>query len=222
MLGTAAVSLAVRVAVAICAVLASARFGVGLFAWRAAERLEKPQYDMLRRLSAGVELRRYAPYVIAETLVAGDARMQSKEGFRKVAGYIFGKNGAGQKMAMTAPVRMEPDGKARMKVSFVMESAYSTRTAPRPSDRGVVVKNVPGHVLAARTFSGPPPGEARVAEERLQVVEALEAVGLRPASEETLVYGYHDPFITPNRLRRNEVCVRVRDSALCEAEAPAT
>lgn len=219
MLGaTSALSLAGRLLLALLAVAGTGRVGLGLFAWRAAERLERPQYSVLRRLEGGVEVRRYEPYVIAETSVVGDERMQSKEGFRKCAGYIFGKNRAEEKMAMTAPVRMEPGGGSKMKVSFVMGSAYSARSAPQPVDRSVAVKNVPGHVLAARTFSGPPPNAGRVAEERRRVVEALEAVGLRPATDETLVYGYHDPFITPNRLRRNEVCVRVRDSAaLCEA-----
>ena len=32
--------------------------------------------------------------------------------------------------------------------------------------------------------------------------------------DETLVYGYHDPFITPSFMRRNEVCVRVQGNAV--------
>ena len=31
---------------------------------------------------------------------------------------------------------------------------------------------------------------------------------------ETLVYGYHDPVITPNLLRKNEVAVMVDESSL--------
>jgi hypothetical protein len=31
-------------------------------------------------------------------------------------------------------------------------------------------------------------------------------------NDETLVYGYHDPFITPNFLRRNEVALVVEGS----------
>ena len=80
-------------------------------------------------------------------------------------------------------------------------------------DRSVRVRNVQPHLLAARTFSGPPPSERRVERERAKILAALAKHGLRPADKETLVYGYHDPFITPSFLRRNEVCVRVTGGA---------
>lgn len=219
MLGaTSALSLAGRLLALLLAVAGSGRVGLGLYAWRAANRLERPQYDVLRQLSDGVELRRYEPYVIAETEVACDTMKKgSSTGFRKVAGYIFGKNKPGAKMAMTAPVRTVPTSGSKMKISFVMESAYSKKSAPRPTDSSVKVKTEPAHVLAVRSFSGPPPNEERVSKERQRVIEALEAVGLRPSDDDALIFGYHDPFITPNMLRRNEVCLRVRDSAACVA-----
>ena len=226
-------SLIGRILCIIFAVLGSARLGVGLIAWRTANNLEKPSYDVIRRLSNGVELRRYKPYTIAETTVKSSSmRESSGTGFRTVAGYIFGKNKPKAKMAMTAPVRMAKSGGEAMamtapvrmapsesatRVSFVLEKRYSKRTAPAPLSRDVTVREVAPHILAARSFSGPPPSERRVEKERAKVVRALEEAGLTPsnsAEEGTLVYGYHDPFITPSFLRRNEVCVRVQD---CEA-----
>ena len=62
------------------------------------------------------------------------------------------------------------------------------------------------HQAAFVRFSGKPPSEQRVAKERARLEEALAKHGYevrRP--EETLTYGYHDPFATPNLLRRNEV-----------------
>eukprot|EP00326_Haptolina_ericina_P016070 CAMPEP_0181187456 /NCGR_PEP_ID=MMETSP1096-20121128/10582_1 /TAXON_ID=156174 ORGANISM="Chrysochromulina ericina, Strain CCMP281" /NCGR_SAMPLE_ID=MMETSP1096 /ASSEMBLY_ACC=CAM_ASM_000453 /LENGTH=122 /DNA_ID=CAMNT_0023276431 /DNA_START=10 /DNA_END=378 /DNA_ORIENTATION=+ len=116
-------------------------------------------------------------------------------------------------MSMTAPVRSSSDG-SQVKVSFVVPSEYTMETAPTPSDRAVSLCTVAPHCLAVRTFSGPPPSERRVELERSRVVEALGAAGLQIApgadGAETLIYGYHDPFITPNFLRKNEVAVRIR------------
>lgn len=48
--------------------------------------------------------------------------------------------------------------------------------------------------------------------ERNKIENALEKEDIRVSKKdggETLVYGYHDPVITPNLLRRNEVAVMV-------------
>ena len=51
------------------------RLGLGLYAWRAANVLEKPAYSVLQRLPGGVEIRKYEPYLIAETTIpASSAR----------------------------------------------------------------------------------------------------------------------------------------------------
>ncbi|KOO24021.1 soul heme-binding protein [Chrysochromulina tobinii] len=219
-----------RVLAVLLAVLGAARLGVGIFAWRAANVLERPDYTVIRKLPGGVELRRYAPYTIAETAVkTSSMREASSTGFRTVAGYIFGKNKPSQKMKMTAPVRMSTSDGVTMamtapvriapsegttRISFVLEKRYSPQTAPAPLSRDVKVRKVQPHILAARTFSGPPPSEQRVEKEKQAILSAVKAAGLKPSAsgdEGTLVYGYHDPFITPSWLRRNEVCVRVED-----------
>lgn len=249
--------LAGRVLLGILAVLGALRLGVGVFAWRAANALEKPQYQVLQRLPGGVELRSYAPYTVAETTIAAPDGMRSGTGtgFRTVAGYIFGKNRPrgrtpSVKMKMTAPVRVSTTEAAsrpsvkmsmtspvraavgggggigdKVKVSFVLPSEYDVRSAPVPEDRAVSVKRVPQHTLAVRTFSGPPPADARVSAERRRVLVALDAASISvapgEAGAETLVYGYHDPFITPSFLRRNEVAVRVDPGSVASSAAAA-
>ena len=85
------------------------------------------------------------------------------------------------------------------------------RTAPTPLSSDVRVKEVAPHTLAVRAFSGPPPSQKRVDKERQRIVDALAEEGfVCEGGDETLVYGYHDPFVTPNFLRRNEVGVRVQ------------
>lgn len=207
-----------RLLTLLLALLAGTRVTVGLAAWRAAERLEKPTYTLLRRLPNRVELRLYDPFLVAETAVPRPSAAESAKsptsstgmGFRSVAKYIFGGNRQKVKMAMTAPVITSSRGD-ETKVAFVMSSQYSKRTAPRPMDRSVQLRRVEGRLVAARKFSGGPPSEARVERERQLIESTLDEAGIRPqrGGEEVLVSGYHDPFLTPNLLRKNEVALLV-------------
>ena len=52
---------------------------------------EEPRHSTVERLG-DVEIRRYAPRLAAETSVPGDAYHARGEGFRRLAGYIFGGN----------------------------------------------------------------------------------------------------------------------------------
>eukprot|EP00578_Thalassiosira_sp_NH16_P007728 CAMPEP_0181119500 /NCGR_PEP_ID=MMETSP1071-20121207/23637_1 /TAXON_ID=35127 /ORGANISM="Thalassiosira sp., Strain NH16" /LENGTH=268 /DNA_ID=CAMNT_0023204055 /DNA_START=29 /DNA_END=835 /DNA_ORIENTATION=- len=245
----------------LAAAIMTLRLGAGLVAWRAANNLEKPTYTVMRRLPVSpptgrigrsfVEVRKYDPYLIAETTVdESSMRRAGAQGFGRCAGYIFGKNeprmtsdgaggggGGSEKMAMTSPVRSVGEAGERMamtspvrssgssaatassagktKVSFVIGSKYSLKSAPRPIDKSVQVKNVKEHYLAATSFSGPPPSDERIRKERDAILETLEREGIRAKGrEETMVYGYHDPVVTPNFLRKNEVAVMVDGSSV--------
>lgn len=244
--------LAARIIVGVIAAIGSLRVGTGLYAWKVTEGLERPSYKVVEKLSDGVEIRYYEPYLIAETIVDGTGfREPTAEGFRACAGYIFGKNKKKkklsswftstttttdsnsnsksqesssssvdetcEKMAMTAPVRIA-GGSQKMKktkVSFVIGTKYSLKTAPVPLNKNVKLRQVSSHTLAVRTFSGPPPKDQRVEKERQRIEQALIKAGksIPSPSKETLVYGYHDPFFTPNLLRRNEVAVVIEGYA---------
>jgi hypothetical protein len=64
---------------------------------------EQPPYEVVGRIGEA-EIRRYAPQIAAETVVEGPVETARNEGFRRVAGYIFGDNTAKASVAMTAPV----------------------------------------------------------------------------------------------------------------------
>ena len=201
----------------IVAALASLRYAGGLYAYFETEKLERPSYEVVASLTDGVQIRRYEPYIIAETIVDESGfREAGRKGFSPCAQYIFGKNkvrkwgGKSEKMSMTAPVRLDGGGNENTRVSFVIGSNYTLKTVPKPLENKVKLRQVPAHTLAVRTFSGPPPKDARVLKERERLVAALAEAGMAPKRETgCLVYGYHDPFITPNLLRRNEVAVVV-------------
>ncbi|XP_022870120.1 uncharacterized protein LOC111389430, partial [Olea europaea var. sylvestris] len=62
--------------------------------------METPKYQILKR-TANYEVRKYEPFIVVET--DGD-KLSGSRGFNSVAGYIFGKNSAGEKIPMTTPV----------------------------------------------------------------------------------------------------------------------
>lgn len=77
----------------------------------AVSRIEEPKFELIDQ-SGDFEIRKYASTIVAETLVEGDFYGAPNEGFRRLAGYIFGKNTAKNKIAMTAPVGMSDSSAA--------------------------------------------------------------------------------------------------------------
>jgi hypothetical protein len=71
-------------------------------------------------------LRSYPAFIVAETFVEGDMDAASGKGFRAIADYIFVNNVAAnsapvkgsEKIAMTAPVTMEPINAASQKIAM--------------------------------------------------------------------------------------------------------
>ena len=104
--------------------LTSVRYAGGMYAFLEAEKCERPAYTVVQRLAGGVEIREYEPYLIAETTaddMSAGFQKAGRQTFRTLAGYIFGKNkarrgGENEKMAMTAPVRI--DGGEKKKTRY--------------------------------------------------------------------------------------------------------
>jgi hypothetical protein len=71
--------------------------------------IEEPSYEVLEQADE-YEVRRYAPYLVAEVDVEGDFGEAGNKAFRLLSGYIFGDNQTEEKMSMTAPVESRPLG----------------------------------------------------------------------------------------------------------------
>ena len=185
--------------------------------------VEEPRFETVRQ-SGDFEVRRYAPMIVAETFVEGDLSRASGDGFRVIAGYIFGNNvaakGAGsekvamtapvtmeaaEKIAMTAPVTTEPAGD-RYRMHFVMPSQYTMDTLPRPRDSRVKLRELPAQRMAVVRFSGLA-GEDKVRERTAELLAWMAAEGLSPAGAPQLAR--YDPPWTLPFLRRNEVMIPV-------------
>lgn len=88
------------------------------------------------RSESGFEVRAYEPLVVAETVVTQEEAPSMREAgnvaFRRLFGYISGKNAGDRKIAMTAPVLADPskDAKASADGEATTEGKKIAMTAP--------------------------------------------------------------------------------------------
>lgn len=183
--------------------------------------LEQPEYTVVEQ-NEDFELRRYAPYLVAEVDVDGSFDEAGNTAFKILAGYIFGDNQSAEKMAMTAPVESRPSGQGEKMAmtapvtatseggqstyAFVMERKYSMDTLPVPNDERIRIREMPERTIAVRRYSG------RWTEENYQQHQttlraALSEQNIQVISEPILAR-YNSPFSLPI-LRRNEVMFEV-------------
>jgi hypothetical protein len=83
--------------------------------------VEHPKFKAAER-SGNIEIRDYAPMIVAEAEVKGERREAISEGFRIIADYIFGNNTAAQNVPMTAPVTQQGSEKIAMTAPVTQKS----------------------------------------------------------------------------------------------------
>ncbi|MGA7990887.1 MAG: heme-binding protein [Thermoanaerobaculia bacterium] len=185
----------------------------------AAMAVEEPQYRIERDYGT-FEVRVYEPVIVAETVVTGAFGDGTNEGFRRLAGYIFGANDGGRKIAMTAPVGAEPAKGTKIAmtapvgaekgtngwiVTFTMPSSFTMKSLPVPDDARVRLREVPARRVAAVRFSGTW-GAEKFEDAARKVTSDAKSAGLVPADAPP-VFARYDPPWTPWFMRRNEVLI---------------
>ena len=160
--------------------------------------IEEPDYRVVREF-AGIEVRQYGAYTVAEVVVPGPAAEAGNEAFRILAGYIFGKNKGERKFAMTAPVTQAAVPK---KLQFVLPKDVTVASAPEPLDARVQIREVPPSLVAVIRYSGFW-SESNYNDHLAKLQEALRGADL-PWTGEPVYSRYNAPF-TPWFMRRNEI-----------------
>jgi len=182
--------------------------------------IEEPEYEVIRTFD-NVELRRYAPYVVAEVVLDSSAEDAGSQAFPILAGYIFGKNKGEKTFAMTAPVtqtaapmRMEMTAPVTqavvaggVRVQFVLPKGVTLATAPEPIDPRVQLRVEPAATWAVIRYSGTW-SQANFLEHLNELKSALHAAGVATQGEPVLAR-YNPPY-TPWFLRRNEIWLALR------------
>ena len=179
---------------------------VAAIAWTPGMATEEPDYEILHS-APEYEVRAYAPYIVAEVDVTGDMRRAGNSAFRVLAGYIFGDNEPGEKMAMTAPVASQPlPDDSAYTYAFVMERKYDMASLPQPLDSRIRLVEKPARMLAVRQYSGRWDTETD-RKQRASLIAALDADDVATRGEPILAR-YDSPW-TPGFMRRNEVMIEV-------------
>jgi len=166
---------------------------------------EQRAYKIIRK-DKEFEIRFYPPANLASVQVNGGYAAIRGEGFNELAGYIFGGNSGGQKIAMTAPVIMDiqPEESSGT-MSFVMPSSFDMNSRPTPHSNRIFFGTSAPVYAAVVTFGGyasPNDLEKHTAE----LLGALNRKGIKHV-EQAEFYFYDPPYKIVGR--RNEVVVHL-------------
>lgn len=184
-------------------------------------RVEQAEYSVISR-NGDYEIRMYAKHIVAQATVGGEYDRALNEGFRIVAGYIFGGNQKkediamtapvtesktkGVSIAMTAPVIANIDGESHT-IAFGMPKGYTLATLPIPNDARVKLVEVPEKKMAVLTFSWFRT-TARVQQKKEELLQYLKRDKVE-ATGGVEYAGYNAPW-TPPWMARHEVLVEVK------------
>lgn len=183
---------------------------------------ESPSYKVIVKQD-NKEIRQYDGHIVAKTTIAGSFKDAQSEGFRILAGYIFGKNKSRQKIAMTAPVVQKPESEKismtapviisptenkKWTMTFSMPSQFTLETLPVPTDERITIEKVDGRIVAALTFTGFW-NESKNAEKGQELTEWLKQYPDYEVTSPAMFAGYNPPWTIPF-LRRNEMLIELR------------
>ncbi len=207
------------------AALAALAAGTAVVA-AAADQTEQPQYTVISTAD-NIEVREYAPMIVAQAEVSGDRRRAMGRGFRIIADYIFGNNlsqkdiamtspvtqqanprSQGEQIAMTSPVTQQSDGET-WQVRFIMPSKYTMETLPKPNNPDVTLIEVPAKKVAVIRFSGWA-WQERVDQHESDLKAYLAATEHTAAASPT--YAFYDAPGTPPEQRRKEVMIELAEA----------
>ena len=181
---------------------------------------EEPDYKVVKTYPE-FELRQYAPYLVAETVVQGDFTDVGNQAFRRLFAYISEDKRPQGEISMTTPVIQQPlpkseeagadDGQEvnntdRYRFAFVMPKTYSLESLPVPDNAEVTLKGVSARLMAVRRYSGTW-SEDRYRKNEQILFDAIQREGLKVVGEPVFAR-YNAPF-SLWFLRRNEVLIEI-------------
>lgn len=167
--------------------------------------IEEPRYTVLEKIDDRIEVRQYEAQVVAVTPMSES----QNNGFRVLAGYIFGGNDKDEKIAMTAPVATTMAGDQR-EMTFMMPNEYTLESLPKPLDGRVDFRAVPAYTAVVIRFSG------RATDKNVQAAWADLSAFLAERDwqiEGVPTLNQYDPPWTLPFMRRNEIIVPMKSPA---------
>ncbi len=123
------------------------------FTIMASVKTEEQKYKVVQS-QKDFEIRFYPSATLATVYSSAKSYKElSGNGFRTLAGYIFGGNESDTRISMTSPVHMDINN-SKSSMSFVMPSLYNMENLPKPNDSSVKLEKTDEEYVAAIRFSG--------------------------------------------------------------------
>ncbi len=196
---------------------------IALVIWTAwsfyAYTVETLSYEVVENKS-DYEIRKYKPYIAMQTEVDAENTNQAlNNGFRVLAGYIFGDN-QGKKnvamtapvletkkttVAMTAPVLEQKIGEKRI-ITFTAPSEYTIDTLPKPNTDKIKFVEILEKKYAAHRFTWYYTND-RIEAKKKYLLDLLAKDNIKVLGE-PMFAGYNGPGTMPF-LMRNEILVEI-------------
>ena len=170
---------------------------------RSTQQTEQHSYKVIKKFDK-FEIRKYDAALFSSVkLNQKGYKESSSEGFRILAGYIFGDNETKEKIAMTSPVVMELGDTSKM--MFMVPKNYNLKNLPNPKNSKIVFEKEEEKIIAAIRFDGWADDEK---------IQKYKTILMNELVKEKLSYinkfsflGYNPPYEVMNR--RNEVVVEL-------------
>ncbi|MFT4876261.1 MAG: hypothetical protein ACI9AU_000649 [Bacteroidia bacterium] len=166
--------------------------------------VESQPYEVLEN-KGGFELRYYPSVNIARiTSKSTSYDDMSSNGFRQLAGYIFGGNDKNESIAMTSPVQVDVNDSLST-MSFMMPKKYDINDLPTPEDSNVQILQTDEEYVAVVSFGGFA-DDAKIKENSDKLARLLKENNLSPVGNFRW-FGYNPPYQIIGR--KNEIVVKV-------------
>ncbi len=177
----------------------------GFFGIRLAE---EPKYTVLE-MEDEKEIRLYEKMTLATLTVSGSYESAMKEGFKRLAQYIFGENATSEEMSMTTPIFEEANGNM-LTMSFILPRGINVATAPTPLDHSITVSEKPAHKAAVIWYTGGN-DQQKVHEKANELYKWVHSkVGINAVGP--LKIAQYDAPISLPFFRRNELQVEIAET----------
>ena len=184
---------------------------------------KKAEYKVLETLTKSIEIREYAPQLVADVIVPGARIEAAEEGFPQLFDYIDGANRpsiamastkinkdkestkSGETIHMTVPVVEVPSNDG-WKTRFFLPDSYTLQTIPRPINSNIVISQTQPRKVAVLRFTGSDKDEI-LNQHEVQLRNELEKSGKTVTGPAE--YAFYNPPLKPPFLRKNEVMLPV-------------
>ena len=179
---------------------------------------EQAKYTVLLQ-EDNIEIRQYAPSLVAKTTTTGDYKASGNTGFRRLAKYIFGENQTQESIEMTTPVVRENSSKIAMTIpvlqkpdedswtmSFVLPAEYTLETIPMPIDKNITIEQIEEKKIAAIQYSGFI--NQNKIDEHAEILKQWLSENGYVALSDHMSAAYDPPWTIP-WMKRNEVLIEI-------------